>query len=351
MTAIPDSNGNSCVTNRRSERRQKVLFSSVVMHENKCGRLLDISPKGLALQTGSAVVDDEFPNFRFNFSPTLAWVSAKGRVVWRDQSKNVVGIEFIGLTDEVQGQIRTWMDSKKDLSGIGAVILGPAPAPETISASATGDLVSLASKTVESRLEDQTTARILPLLPHTTEKQDTRTAAKSARFVLAAVFVGLGLLTTVLVAAFLLPRLHLRELSKSPNATKMAPAPHPAQPASQTATPLEPKPSVERPAVPPPQAVASAPVSAIPSPNREPNLREHVYVLQVAAMIHEENAIALEASLRQVNFPVFISKKPTDRFHHVLVGPFNAAKAAIVTSNLEKRGFQAVRTEWKAESQ
>ena len=83
MTAHVDSKGNP-YTDRRSDRRQRVLFSSVITPEDSCGRVLDISPKGLALQTDSELVSDEFTNFRFKFSPTLAWVAAKGRVVWRN---------------------------------------------------------------------------------------------------------------------------------------------------------------------------------------------------------------------------------------------------------------------------
>src|SRR5271166_5750328 len=109
MTAPLDSKRDPNVTDRRHDRRQRVLFSSVVISESNCGRILDISPKGLALQTDSALVGDGFPNFQFKFSPTLAWVNAKGRVVWRNNSKNVLGIEFIALTDEVHNQIQTWI--------------------------------------------------------------------------------------------------------------------------------------------------------------------------------------------------------------------------------------------------
>src|SRR5271157_5826055 len=107
MIHPPESSGNRQITDRRSDRRQRVLFSSVVIREGNCGRVLDISPRGLALQSDSAFVCDEFPNFRFKFSPTLGWVAARGHVVWRNNSKHVIGIEFIGLTDEVHKQIQT----------------------------------------------------------------------------------------------------------------------------------------------------------------------------------------------------------------------------------------------------
>jgi cell division septation protein DedD len=350
MTAPLDSKGNPYITDRRRDRRQRVLFSSVVMSASNCGRILDISPKGLALQTDSALVGDGFPNFLFKFSPTLAWVGAKGQVVWRNNSKNVVGIEFIGLTDEVHNQIQTWMDSKKELSGIGAVILGPAPAPATFSASATGVLVSPASKSVDRSAENRSPAPVLPPVAYTTEMHDARTTAKSAVAENIAGgtnkvlwLVGLALVATLLVTSALLQRLHLRKLSNSQRSTEMARAPHspvaPLQPAppAQEVSPAQPVPSAERPSV--------------PSPNRRSSLNGPAFVVQVGAMIHRENANALAASLREMNFPAFVIKLPTERFNHVLVGPYNRVDATIeVQKELEKRGFQTIRSKWRVSS-
>jgi len=75
------------------------------------------------------------------------------------------------------------------------------------------------------------------------------------------------------------------------------------------------------------------------------------FVLQVGAMVHEENANALANSLRQMNFPAFVFKSPTDRFHRVVVGPYNGVDATLRAKNqLEKRGFRSIRKEWKVTS-
>ena len=345
MAAFVDSKGNPNFTNRRRDRRQRVLFSSVVISESNCGRILDIGPKGLALQTDSAWVGDGFPNFRFKFSPTLAWVEAKGRVVWRNNSKNVVGIEFTNITDDVYNQIGIWMDSKKELSGIGAVIVGPAPAPAMFSASATGVLISPASESVDMSAENQTPAPPLPSVAYTTETQDARANAKSAVAENIAGGtkkvrwrVGLALVATLLVTSALLQRVHWRKLSNSQKSTEMARAPlspvaalQPA-PRVQGVSPAQPVPSAERPSVPP--------------PNRGPSLKGPTFVVQVGAMIHLENANALAASLRAMNLPAFVL--PTERFNHVLVGPYNSVEATIeVQKELEKRGFQTIRSKWK----
>jgi SPOR domain len=72
------------------------------------------------------------------------------------------------------------------------------------------------------------------------------------------------------------------------------------------------------------------------------------YVLQVGAMVHEENANALAESLSQTNIPAFVFKRPADRFHYVVVGPYNGADATIsAKKELEKRGFKVIRKEWR----
>ncbi len=233
MTAPVDSKENP-YTDRRSGRRQRVLFSSVVIREGNCGRVLDISPKGLALQTDSELACDEFPNFRFKFSPTLDWVAARGHVVWRNSSKHVVGIEFTGLTDEVHKQIQTWMDSKKDLNGIGAVILGPAPAPATVSASAASVLVSPASNSVDLSAENRSQDSIVrPVRAHVEVKHAPIAAESVADEKISGGIgktlrlVGLALATALLLLVFLPWGLHLQKSGNSQKSREMTPAPNP----------------------------------------------------------------------------------------------------------------------------
>ena len=89
-----ESNGSPFITDRRNYGRQKILFSSVVINENNRGRVLNISPNGLALQTDAELIDDELPKIRFHFSQLQACVEARGRIAWRSDSRMVVGIEY-----------------------------------------------------------------------------------------------------------------------------------------------------------------------------------------------------------------------------------------------------------------
>jgi SPOR domain/PilZ domain len=367
MTASLESTGNSYVTDRRSERRQKVLFSSVVISETNCGRVLDISPKGLALQTDSALVGDEFPNFRFKFSPTLAWVAAKGRVVWKNESKNVVGIEFVGLTDEVHRQIQTWMDSKKDLSGIGAVIVGPTSGPRTISAPVASVLPPPTSDSLDPSVESQRGATVPPPFSYVAETPDVQGAAVGelhenipGRTNKVPWLIGLALLIALLLTPYALRRF---QSGKSANSQKTTQVARTSQSAPATPQPGHSLPSAARPSVapsqptPPAQSVAppkpATPAAQPPAPtsNRRTASNAPAFVVQVGAMIHQENANALAASLRERNFPAFVMKLPTDRFHYVLVGPYDSKSAAVETqNNLEQNGYKSLRREWKVSS-
>jgi septal ring-binding cell division protein DamX len=98
----------------------------------------------------------------------------------------------------------------------------------------------------------------------------------------------------------------------------------------------------------PKQLELSSKSSTIPSFIPDRSLDLPAFVLQVAAMVHEENANALAESLSQTNIPAFVFKRPADRFHYVVVGPYNGADATIsAKKELEKRGFKVIRREWR----
>jgi hypothetical protein len=83
------SSGNPHISERRMCWRQKVFFSRVELGENNRGDLLNLSPSGLALKAVEELTDDELPNIRFQLSQAPAWIEAKGRIAWRDDSKKV----------------------------------------------------------------------------------------------------------------------------------------------------------------------------------------------------------------------------------------------------------------------
>jgi len=74
------------------------------------------------------------------------------------------------------------------------------------------------------------------------------------------------------------------------------------------------------------------------------------FVLQVAAMKHEENADALSGTLHQKNFPVFVFKRGAGPFYLVAVGVYGDADSALrVKDELEKQGFKPILRRWLPE--
>ena len=71
------------------------------------------------------------------------------------------------------------------------------------------------------------------------------------------------------------------------------------------------------------------------------------FVLQVAAMKHKENALALSETLHQKNFPVFIFKRGAGRFYLVAVGVYADADSALrVKDEMERQSFKPILERW-----
>ena len=71
------------------------------------------------------------------------------------------------------------------------------------------------------------------------------------------------------------------------------------------------------------------------------------FMLQAAAMKHEDNAEALAETLRQSNFPAFVFKRGGDPFYRVGVGVYGDANSAVrVEVELETHGFKAIPRRW-----
>jgi cell division septation protein DedD len=429
MMAPLDSTSNPGITERRSCERQKVLFSSVFISEKIRGRVLNISRNGLALETDYGVVDDEYPSVRFQFSPRMPWVEARGRVAWKNSTRNMVGIQFTGVTEEAQKEIEGWIELRRELLGGSRTNESPAKASRWVTSEPSAEIPA-ASSTPASDLfdlvaENEEQGSLAPSIPHSaeadgsarptfdhvdldteykneqpvvppvqsrhppqvnvertpsdsgdlgaasriqppprplpqwpTEATDTPTVAATEYATADREDIGGGasagktlrLAGLALVAVLVLTVLFVRGLTlrRSTNIQKNKEQASVVRPVARPSQPAQPTPSTERPAVPPSQPVAPASSSKVTAPHPKPTVHRPSYVLQVGAMIQENNANRLAASLRQMNFPTFVLRQPTQQFHYVFVGPYESVDAAAkVKNDLEKRGFQAVRKEWK----
>ena len=341
--------GNPHVSERRIHHRQRLYFPCLQLGENNRGVVLNISQSGLALQAVAELTDDELLKMRFQFSPWQTWIETKGRIAWRSDSKKVAGVEFLDLSDEARKQIRTWIFLTGDAFGLSKTN-APFEQTEQVSGTTAASEPTTAIHRPEPKIvglvpEDRSQQSIFPSVPSPAETPDA--GMVSGRAVAANVphgsgkagrLAGLSLAAVLLLMAFIPLRHHWQKARNSEKVGGIAaPSSMPAPSSKISATPTSnPGPAAAHPA----------------TTARGPSLDHPAFVLQVGAMASEENAIALADSLSQMNCPAFVFKSPTDRFHHVFVGPFTSVDATItVKKDLEKRGFKAFLTEWKVTSQ
>ena len=146
--------------------------------------------------------------------------------------------------------------------------------------------------------------------------------------------------------------------AKAPE-TETAPAPAPAPANSEwdfyskkSDDRLEPAqaPTADTPAPAAPAPRETSPAAAnnprpVPASARyqAPRLVKGSFVLQVAALRHQSDALAMADALQQKNFPAFVVAPNGDAFYHVQVGPYSNQHAAeSARAALDHAGFKAI---------
>ena len=84
---------------------------------------------------------------------------------------------------------------------------------------------------------------------------------------------------------------------------------------------------------------------AVPASERfqTPRMSKNSVVLQVAALTHQGDALAMADALQQKRFPAFVVAPTSDKFYRVQVGPYADPKAAeSAKSALDRAGFKAI---------
>jgi DedD protein len=100
-------------------------------------------------------------------------------------------------------------------------------------------------------------------------------------------------------------------------------------------------------------ARATNPAPAVPASNAKtvqaaarfqaPRMVKGSVVLQIAALTHESDALAMADALQQKHFPSFVVTPLTDNFYRVQVGPYQDEKAAeSAKTALDHAGFIAI---------
>jgi septal ring-binding cell division protein DamX len=110
---------------------------------------------------------------------------------------------------------------------------------------------------------------------------------------------------------------------------------------------LKPAPSItSSPTAPPKTIPTSARTSVQPTTNGKngsPSIPKGGYLLQVAAVRSEADAVSLAGELRRKKFPAFVQTPQGDKYYRVQVGPYNDQKAMqTAKKGLETSGFKAI---------
>lgn len=117
----------------------------------------------------------------------------------------------------------------------------------------------------------------------------------------------------------------------------LEPAEKPASAAAPTAAPANKEPSA------PPAVTESAKAIPVSARFQPPRMLKGSVVLQVAAVTHQSDAVAMADALQRKKFSAFVLAPSGDNFYRVQVGPFRDERNAESAKNaLERAGFKSI---------
>jgi len=107
--------------------------------------------------------------------------------------------------------------------------------------------------------------------------------------------------------------------------------------------PVAPKPAPAAAAKPAPSSSKSAKPAKIPGGVGAPLIPNGAIMLQVAAVLHQDDALALAQALQQKKFPAFVLPPSADKYYRVQVGPYaDNQTASNARKDLEAKGFKSI---------
>jgi hypothetical protein len=266
---------------------------------------------GLVVEGGPSVM-----SVAFNLPDGGGAIEAIAEVVWTCESRHRTGVRFRELAEECRQRLREWLSAR--------VVAVESP-------QGAGVWDSLSEITGAARnwiLQEigESSAPEQPAEPASKARGlngNLGIGERLASYRSAGVALGL----VVVCSAFVTIGYYLPALSPAPKtAGHISTIESPARfPSNGSITSVS-------------ESSGTASVRAIDSPGKYEG-----FVLQVAAMAHQENAEALAKSLQQKNFPAFVFDRGGDGLYRVDVGPYPDAKYAHdVKNELTSAGFRSV---------
>ena len=297
------------------------------------GRLLDLSEGGLAIEGAPLANQGQMFSVAFQVPGGLNRIQATAEVAWTSETERRTGLRFLDLAVASREQLRRWISARVHTwvpvaAGIGDF---PADAVDVLAAIPAFSLSDYWQNGGPDLFEDsapgdqQTAGRnIKPqfLFAHAALSRLSKLSYPAA----------LILAMIILTPASIFVGYLLGNGGFSSQASNIAPI--------SMATP-----AISN-AIPPKKEPLPAPATTSDLPGALP-LDAPGFVLQVGAMIYEDNAATLRSTLEEKHFPAFVFKRSNGRYFTVAVGPYrDTASASKIKSQLEAQGFEAIVVGW-----
>ncbi len=266
---------------------------------------------GLVVEGGPSVV-----SVGFNLPDGGGPIDAIAEVVWTCESRHRTGVRFLELAEECRQRLREWLSAR--------VVALESPQGAAVWDSLS-EITGAARNWILQEI-GESSAQEDPAEPASKARGPDGNPGVAERLApYRSVGVALGLVAVC--SAFVTIVYYLPALSPAPKtAGHISTIESPARFTSNGSIT-----SVS-------ESSGSASVRAVDLPGKYEG-----FVLQVAAMAHQENAQALAKSLQQKNFPAFVFDRGGDGLYRVDVGPYPDAKYAHdVKSELTSAGFRSV---------
>ena len=289
------------------------------------------------------------------------WVETRARIAWKNESKTVAGLQFLNATPDLLAEVGQWLSfgaSLKELRGDwwpqenvpeGAPAVQPSALVETeILPAVSPEMVEVPAQASGHQMlaEKKEKRSPLPLPVKLTPSSVVATPTPHAASHKGVVAIA-GICILV-VLAFLGWREGLGKRGNVADSGKQAASgPEPAEVVPATiglgVTPTQLPDSAPKPVKASESAASDVPKTvAVPLPAGDSG-----FVLQVAAMSEVENANNLAQALQEKQLPAFVSKKDTDRFYRVLVGPYSdQSDLRQAQATLGAQGYASIEKNW-----
>jgi hypothetical protein len=300
------------VERRRSPRLTVTSPVLVSLGESEAGLLFDVGEGGLSVHGLAPKWRHDLIPVSFHLPEGNDSVYAHVGIAWTSDSKNRTGLRFVNVAERTRQRLRDWVGSQVYAPDLDA-----------------SDGASLATDF------PGTNSTVIPFQPPTGSEFEVPDATPQSprRRIKLRPQVILLLAVAVFCPGFFLLGHYLPRIMKSQKSQDVMVPPKAHDTPSRDEKSLVNSSAAETQALPP-----------------RIDLDMPGFVLQVAAMLQEDNADALAVALNRKRFPAFVYRRENDRFYKVAVGPYpDVPSSDQIKSQLQRENYEALLRRWTPE--